>query len=522
MAKAEAEPSENLFIGDLPATMDDAQLVQVFSAYGKIMSHKILAPGAWGGGNAVISFGTVDEARWLVENLNGNIPQGLTSPIQVRYKNSSKGGGKGKDKGAPQDAYMGSMGSKGGDEVSPSPTLFIGDLPVGFTDEMLTQVFSAYGSIKSHKMVAPGTSGKLACIVEFNTVEEATWIVLNLNGNIPQGLTEPIQARFKRDSKGKGGGGAWDASKGGGAWDAGKGGGGWDAGKVAADGGWDAGKGSMDGGMAPSPPSDSLFIGDLPADMDDQKLTAVFSAYGKIQTHKLLAPGTSGRLAAILTLGSVEEAKWMVENLNGNIPQGLTEPIKVRFKDQKGGGKGLPMNGAQQERPGPYSDGGGKGWDKGGSDKGAGKGYGKAGSCNIKTLVEGLFSSGAMPGGGGKGTNEEGTLFCGGLPYDTTDTDLYKIFSPFGPIAPAGVKAMVDPTNSYACKGFGFINFLNSWSAQEAIKTLNGTQMPDGKTLRVSVKQQGQGKGGATGMGGIDGMGGMGYAGGMDGGYKGA
>merc|ERR1711953_635259 len=98
-----------------------------------------------------------------------------------------------------------------------------------------------------------------------------------------------------------------------------------------------------------------------------------------------------------------------------------------------------------------------------------------------------------MPGGI-KYENDEGTLFVGGLPPDTTDLELYKIFSPFGATAPRGIRAMTHE-DRVTCKGFGFVNYLDASSAQMALATLNGTQMPDGTRLKVNVKQQGGGKG---------------------------
>ena len=81
--------SENLFISDLPRNIDDNMLLAVFSAYGQINSHKILTLGPQGNRCAVVSFRYVREATWIVDNLNGNIPQGLISPITVRYSSES-------------------------------------------------------------------------------------------------------------------------------------------------------------------------------------------------------------------------------------------------------------------------------------------------------------------------------------------------------------------------------------------------------------------------------------------------
>jgi len=228
----------------------------------------------------------------------------------------------------------------------------------------------------------------------------------------------------------------------------------------------------------------NLFIGSLPADLDDATFTAVFGAYGTIKKHKLLEPNARGQRCALVDFESAEEAQWIVENLNGNIPQGLSDCVVVKFKTDggKGGDKGGGGGGGES---GPY---GGKGGG-GGITPG-----GKGGGVGIKVLVDGLLSSGAMPGGA-KYQNDDNALYVGGLPYDTTDADLYLIFSPFGAIAPRGVRAMKG--DDTPCKGFGFVNFLDTEGAQAAVQTLNGTQMPDGKVLKVSIKgpQGAKGKG---------------------------
>merc|ERR1712224_842768 len=100
----------------------------------------------------------------------------------------------------------------------------------------------------------------------------------------------------------------------------------------------------------------------------------------------------------------------------------------------------------------------------------------------IKALVDGLMNSGAMPGGV-KYSNDENTLFVGGLPSDTTDLDLFWIFSPFGPIAPKGVYASLTEDKS-RCKGIGFVNFMDPNATYQAIKNVNGN-IPQGHGSRV-------------------------------------
>merc|ERR1719262_1338546 len=119
---------------------------------------------------------------------------------------------------------------------------------------------------------------------------------------------------------------------------------------------------------------------------------------------------------------------------------------------------------------------------KGGCDKGGGKG-----KCSIRTLVKGLTDAGALPGGP-RAENDANTLYVAGLPFDTTDTDLYKIFAPFGPIKQA--TAMLD-RDTGMCKGTGFVNMMEPNGTNMATQTLNGTMLPDGTWLTVKVKQEG-------------------------------
>merc|ERR1712187_921513 len=124
---------------------------------------------------------------------------------------------------------------------------------------------------------------------------------------------------------------------------------------------------------------------------------------------------------------------------------------------------------------GGWGGGKGGGWD----DWGKGKGM-----DSIAVLKRGLMAANVLPGG--RWNNDENCLFVGSLPEDTTDMDLYEIFSPFGAIPSRGVKALQTPEG--ICKGIGFINFLSSEAAQKAIMTLNGTRMPSLRMLKGTPK----------------------------------
>jgi len=247
-------------------------------------------------------------------------------------------------------------------------------------------------------------------------------------------------------------------------------------------------------------PNDHVIVSELPADLPEDRLKEIFGAYGTVKWCKLSpgkGAGKAGFSSAILELGSVDEAQYFVTALDENIPEGLEKPIRVRFKPPSkgkskggfgggGGGGGFspsPRPMLSEVRPNPYkgySPGGGKapGGGKGGWSTGKGMAMD---SASIDSCVKMLMSSGCLPGG--KWSNDENTVHISGLPQDTSNNDLLRIFSPFGAIAAGGAYAQLNPDGT--SKGTGIINFLDSEGAQGAISALNGFTLPNGMSLRL-------------------------------------
>mmetsp|Transcript_82336 Transcript_82336/g.143670 ORF Transcript_82336/g.143670 Transcript_82336/m.143670 type:complete len:181 (+) Transcript_82336:71-613(+) len=114
---------------------------------------------------------------------------------------------------------------------------------------------------------------------------------------------------------------------------------------------------------------DQCWIGNLPEDFTQEQLKTTFSNYAEISWLKVLPsiPGLAGHTSsALIQFMSVTDAQWAVQNLNGNIPQGLTEPVVVKFayeraKLSKGGGKGGKEKG-KSDWTGGKDCGGKSGW----------------------------------------------------------------------------------------------------------------------------------------------------------------
>lgn len=74
-------------------------------------------------------------------------------------------------------------------------------------------------------------------------------------------------------------------------------------------------------------------------------------------------------------------------------------------------------------------------------------------------------------------------LYVGGLPYSVTDGRLQEIFSAHGSVQSANV---ISDKFTGQSRGFGFVEMASGNEAQEAIQSLNGTQI-DGRTLTVNA-----------------------------------
>ncbi|GBE13341.1 RNA recognition motif [bacterium BMS3Bbin14] len=73
-------------------------------------------------------------------------------------------------------------------------------------------------------------------------------------------------------------------------------------------------------------------------------------------------------------------------------------------------------------------------------------------------------------------------IYVGNLPYGVTDDELRSAFAEFGDVATA--KIIMDRYSGRS-KGFGFVEMDNDSEAEEAIKSLDSTDM-QGRKLRVN------------------------------------
>jgi hypothetical protein len=148
------------------------------------------------------------EAQYVIDALNGNIPQGLpvTKPLVIKYAgqrvegNESagcKGGGKSSQSMQQAPAAQG-----------PCVNLYLTGLPLTLSQDDVRQFFAQYGTVHSAKILPPSANRPTA--PGFCLMDEigGKWCVENLNGFQPDGFTVPISVSIAQDKNGKGKGGA--------------------------------------------------------------------------------------------------------------------------------------------------------------------------------------------------------------------------------------------------------------------------------------------------------------------------
>jgi RNA recognition motif-containing protein len=89
-------------------------------------------------------------------------------------------------------------------------------------------------------------------------------------------------------------------------------------------------------------------------------------------------------------------------------------------------------------------------------------------------------------------------LYVGNLSFNTTDSDLQRLFEEYGTVQSA--KVIMD-RESGRSRGFGFVEMPNDQEAQAAIDGLNGQEV-DGRTLTVNESRPREDRGGGRGASG--------------------
>jgi len=166
----------NVYIKNFPDDCDDDKLREMFEAYGKIISAKIMFDGNdKARGFGFVSFEEPEEAELAVTDLNGKEVSGKQlycgraqrkAERQAELKEKFE-----KIKLERINRYQG-------------VNLYVKNLDDGVDDERLRKEFSTFGTITSAKVMGEGGRSKGFGFVCFSSPEEATKAVTEMNGRI--------------------------------------------------------------------------------------------------------------------------------------------------------------------------------------------------------------------------------------------------------------------------------------------------------------------------------------------------
>jgi len=89
-------------------------------------------------------------------------------------------------------------------------------------------------------------------------------------------------------------------------------------------------------------------------------------------------------------------------------------------------------------------------------------------------------------------------LYVGNIPFTTTEEDLREMFERHGAVSSISV---ITDRETGRSRGFAFVELEDPGAADEAIRSLDGTDM-GGRSLRVNEAQERRPRGGGGGGGG--------------------
>lgn len=329
----------------------------------------------------------------------------------------------------------GSSNNVGGGQEESKTNLIVNYLPQTMTQEEIRSLFSSIGEVESCKLIRDKVTGQSLGygFVNYHRPEDAEKAINTLNGLRLQNKT--IKVSYARPSS-------------------------------------EAIKGA------------NLYVSGLPKNMTQQDLEALFSPFGRIITSRILCdnitvrqfvsgagenlPGLS-KGVGFIRFDQRMEAERAIQELNGTIPKGSTEPITVKFANNpSNNNKAIPPLAAYLT---PQA-----------TRRFAGPIHHPTGRFRYSPLAGDLLANSMLPGNAMNGSGW--CIFVYNLAPETEENVLWQLFGPFGAVQ--SVKVIRDlQTNK--CKGFGFVTMTNYDEAVVAIQSLNGYTLGN-RVLQVSFK----------------------------------
>ncbi|KAM0824254.1 hypothetical protein ACQ4PT_070326 [Festuca glaucescens] len=176
---SEAEYSEDLkvFVGNLPFTVDSAQLAGLFEQAGSVEMVEVVYDRMTGRsrGFGFVTMSSAEEVSAAVEQFNGYTFQGR--PLRV-----NSGPPPPRDEFAPRTPRA--MGGGGGGSFDSGNKLYVGNLSWGVDNSTLENLFSEQGTVLDAKVIYDRDSGRSRGFgfVTYGSADEVNNAISNLDG----------------------------------------------------------------------------------------------------------------------------------------------------------------------------------------------------------------------------------------------------------------------------------------------------------------------------------------------------
>lgn len=315
-------PSDNLYVSNLPAGIDEGTVNSFFSFYGTVVSSKVLpSPIPNGKISCLVRFSSVEVATVVLQTLHNTVPPGMTEPVHIKYAQNKRD----KERGAKKDvvaavnvaatagspffpaalasaasSFAALNGAVGGERASPYPAavkavsvtaavdvetpcdaVFVQGLPPGTTDDSVRETFGEFGEVHSLKLLALGPDTPCSALIKFVDAESAKIVKQVLHGAQPDGFPGPLNVKFANEghkpAKAAGGSQTQEPLPKGKAWE----------GEVLDCDSFVSliyRSGALPGGQMYSSEEATIYVGGLPVDITDFQLYKMFSPYGAIHS----------------------------------------------------------------------------------------------------------------------------------------------------------------------------------------------------------------------------------------------
>lgn len=333
-------PNENLAVLGLPADVSEDKVKSIFGQYGLVAQAKVLPPMVGQQQReAFVRMSSLEEARWMVENINDNILDGMITPVTVRY--------------SPHKGPLSPWGGLPQSVLAPPgvvpipPKAAFGVMPPAATQGKTP--IQLLASAVANSLVPPAGMPPAQAVIPIGTMISGTvrrWDASKGFGFIGADCGGPdvfVHARELSDGEVLIPGSKvmfeamLDVARGPGKYRA----------KMcmgakpkpptapAAPGAAVPGVMGLTVPALSAPPvaeSDRLLIQGVPVDVTEDKLNQVFSQYGPLVSVTKLNPAPGATYASCVVQFQIQaQAKWLLENVNNNIPLGLESPVGISY-----------------------------------------------------------------------------------------------------------------------------------------------------------------------------------------------